>query len=587
MADRIPQEILSEIRARVSIVEVISAYVALRKAGRSYFGLCPFHSENTPSFSVQEEGGFFHCFGCGVGGNIFTFLTRVEGISFPEAVRRLAQKAGVALPHTTDPQAQERARLYRLNEIALTYFQRCLWGDVGKRARQYLTERGIRSDTAERFRLGFAPSWGAGLVRFLAERNGELDQAAALGLIGKGENGRYYDRFRYRLMFPITDIVGRVVGFGGRLLPAETQPAGVRDRALPKYLNSPDSVLYKKGTLLYGLYQAKEAMQRRGRAVIVEGYIDLLALVQCGYEETVAVLGTALGAEQLQSVRRFTQDVYIVFDGDEAGRRAATRAFPLCVEHALRGRGVFLPQGLDPDSFARTYGQAELTELIERAEPLEDFYFSRLAPPPGASAVQRAQAAKAALAVLASMTDVVARAALFTQIAQRFGLSEEELRRIAASDGLRLHGPVQDLGEPQSGSATAEIELIQLMLLDRALALRVAAEGVLSAFQRWQSLGAEIIAAWQQSAQIDLGAFLPLLPKPAADRVARISGATLQETPQEREQAFADCVARIRNTQKKLGREQLLRAIREAEQRGDEAELRRLLQRLREWDREE
>ncbi|MEW6300135.1 MAG: DNA primase [Thermodesulfobacteriota bacterium] len=590
MADRIPQEILSEIRARVSIVEVISTYVALRRAGRSYLGLCPFHSENTPSFSVQEEGGFFHCFGCGVGGNVFTFLTRIEGISFPEAVRRLAQRAGVPLPHKADPHARERARLYRLNEMAATYFQRCLRGDVGKLARQYLAERGIRSDTAERFRLGFAPPWGGGLVRFLSEHKGDLDQAATLGLIGKRENGRYYDRFRCRLMFPITDVVGRVVGFGGRLLPAEAQEAEARGRTLPKYLNSPDSVLYKKGTLLYGLSHAKEAMQRRGRAVIVEGYIDLLALVQCGYEETVAVLGTALGGEQLQAVRRFAQEVYIFFDGDEAGRRAATRAFPLCVENTLRGRGVFLPHGYDPDTFARTYGQAKLAELIEeRAEPLEDFYFSRLAPPPGATAFQRAQAAKEALAALTSMTDVVARGALFTQIAQRFGVGEEELRRVAAvPDGIRPHRAAQDPGESLSVSATAEIELIQLMLLDRTLALRAAADGVLSAFQHWQNLGAEIISAWRHSEHIDLGAFLPSLPKAVADRVARMyTGAAAEETRHEREQIFADCVAKLRNTRKKLGREQLLRAIREAERRGDEAELRRCLQRLREWDKEE
>lgn len=588
MADRIPQEILSEIRARVSIVEVISAYVALRKAGRSYVGLCPFHSENTPSFSVQEEGGFFHCFGCGVGGNIFTFLMRIEGISFPEAVRRLAQKAGVILSHPADPQAQERSRLYRLNDIASRYFQRCLWGEVGKLARQYLTQRGIHSDTAERFRLGFAPPWGAGLVRFLVEQQGDLEQAATLGLVGKREHGRYYDRFRARLMFPITDVVGRVVGFGGRLLPTATQTPGAHDRTPPKYLNSPDSVLYKKGTFLYGLSQAKEAMRRRERAVIVEGYIDLLALVQCGYEETVAVLGTALSAEQLQWVRRFAQDVFIFFDGDEAGRRAATRAFPLCVEHGLRGKGVFLPQGHDPDTFVRTYGPAQLTALLERAEPLADFYFSRLAPPPGATAWQRAQAAKEALAVLTVMTDVVARGALVTQIAQRFGVSEEELRRVAAmTEDRRPSRAAEEWREPPSVLAAAELELIQLMLLDRALALRAAAEGILSAFQHWGNLGSEIVAAWQNSAQIDLGTFLPLLPKPAADRVARLATSALEDTLHERERAFADCVAKIRATQKKLGREQLLRAIRTAEQRGDEAELRRCLQRLREWDREE
>src|SRR5262245_8583051 len=333
MAERIPDAILAEIRARISIAEFISAYVALRKAGRNYVGLCPFHSEHTPSFSVNDEGGFFHCFGCGVGGNVFTFLTRIENISFPEAVRRLAVKAGVSLPQAErDPQDQERARLYRLNDLAATYFQRCLWGNVGETARQYLEERGINREIAERFRLGFAPPGAEGLVRFLTYQKADIERAASLGLVGKRDNGQYYDKFRYRLMFPITDVVGRIVGFGGRLLPMTQSPANNgQQRTFPKYLNSPDSMLYKKGTLLYGLAQAKEAIQRRGRAVLVEGYIDLLALAQHGQTEAVAVLGTALGSEQLKLLRRFTTEVYMFFDGDEAGRSEERRVGKGCV----------------------------------------------------------------------------------------------------------------------------------------------------------------------------------------------------------------------------------------------------------------
>ena len=319
-----------------------------------------------------------------------------------------------------DPQAQDRARLHRLNDLAATYFQHCLWGKAGDLARRYLAERGLNQEVAERFRLGFAPSWNTGLARFLAAQQADLDKATSLGLVGKREGGRYYDKFRHRLMFPIADVVGRVIGFGGRLLPLPQGPPAAAGYVLPKYVNSPDSVLYKKGTVLYGLSQAKDVIQRRGRAVLVEGYLDLLSLVQHGQAETVAVLGTALGIEQLRLLRRFTSEVFIFFDGDEAGRRAATRAFPLCVEAELRGRGVFLPQGHDPDTFAREYGPVKLGALIDQAEPLEDFYFTRHAPPLGASAFERAQAAKNAMAVLRSMTDVVARGALLTQIAQRF-----------------------------------------------------------------------------------------------------------------------------------------------------------------------
>lgn len=587
MAERIPEATLAEIRARVSIVEVVSAHIALRKAGRNYTGLCPFHGEKTPSFSVNEEGGFYHCFGCGAGGNAFTFLSRMEGITFPEAVRRLAAKAGVALPQAErDPQAQERARLYRINDLAATYFQRCLWGNIGEVARHYLEERGLEKEIAERFRLGFAPPGNEGLVRFLTMQHAPLDKAASLGLIGKRDDGRFYDKFRHRLMFPITDIVGRIVGFGGRLLPmAQAQSvASGQTRTLPKYLNSPESEIYKKSTLLYGLSQAKDAMKKNGRAILVEGYIDLLALVQSGQEETVAVSGTALGAAQLKALHNFVPEVYLFFDGDEAGRNAATRAFPLCVEAELRGRGVFLPQGEDPDTFVRKYGKDTLRELIDRAEPLEDFYFARHAPPPGATAFQRAQAAREAMAILKSMTDVVARGALLTQIAQRFGVSEEELRRTATTQEPNrpagAKSPVTPVRrEPQTAFATAETELLQLMLVDRQAALYVAQEGIIPTFHQWAHLATEVVSAWQSSPTLDLGDFLGRLPKNMADRVTRMYAAASSDSETEaRRQMLLDCIAKIRHAQQRAERDRLRQELREAERSGNEEELRARLQ---------
>lgn len=591
MAERIPEDILADIRAHTSIVEVISAHVALRKAGRSYTGLCPFHGESTPSFSVNEEGGFFHCFGCGAGGNVFSFLTRIEGISFPEAVRRLAAKAGIALPQAAkDPQAQERARLLRLNDVAATYFQRCLWGNIGEMARRYLTERGVSRDIAERFRVGFAPSGREGLGRFLAAQRLELEKGVELGLLGKGEDGRFYDKFRHRLIFPISDVVGRIVGFGGRLLPvAQAAPAG-KSYHLPKYLNSPESVLYKKGTLLYGLSQAKEAIQQQGRAILVEGYLDLLALVQYGQNETVAVLGTALGVEQLKVLRRATGvgEVYIFFDGDDAGRRAAIRAFPLCIEAEMRGRGIFLPQGDDPDTYVRKHGAQALQQLIDQAEPLENFYFARHAPPPGASMTQRVQAVRGAMTILNAVTDVVVRGALLTQIAQRFAMNEEELRRLAATPESAKHAdvsPRQRQEERPSGQALIESELIQLMLLDRSAALCVAEEGVILAFQQWGALANAIVDAWRQSDQIDLSAFLDQVPKKMADQISHAYGrACGQEEEEARQRLLFDCIMKLRGTQRKSEKEKLLQELREAERRGDEAAVRLGLQRLRQGE---
>ena len=634
MAERIPEATLAEIRARTNIVEVISGYVGLSKSGRNYMGLCPFHGEKTPSFSVNEERGFFHCFGCNESGNAFTFLSKIDGLTFPEAVRYLAQRAGVALPDSRDPQAQERARLYRLNEMAAVYFQRCLAGNAGASARQYLTERGLQPDIVTQFRLGFAPPWSGGLVRFLSDQRADLSRAASLGLIGKRDSGGYYDKFRHRLMFPITDVVGQPVGFGGRILPQAERPQNVHNthngqppnnsptRPLPKYINSSDSLLYKKGTLLYGLAQAKTTIQSCSRVLVVEGYVDLLALVQHGHAEAVAVLGTALTAEQLKLVRRFTREVYFFFDGDEAGLRAASRSFPLCVEAEVRGWGVFLPEGEDPDSFVRTHGLAALDELIAQAEPLEDFYFRRHTPPAGASAFERSQAAREAMAVLKPMKDIVARGALLSQIAERFGVREEDLRLVDSapqeshassyressrqSSYRRLSDAAQRTSRPQpqrreardtAPQRTVETELMFLMLIDHRLALRAAAEDVIPAFQQWGSLAAEILAAWQptelqneqgqqnQHMQIDIGVFLERLPRGLADRVSRAYGQEVSaEESEQREQLFSDCLRRIQTTQRKSARERLQQEIREAEQRGDEAGVRLRLQQLQNWD---
>ncbi len=597
MADRIPEATLAEIRARLSIVDVVSGYVALSKSGRNYTGLCPFHAEKTPSFSVHEERGFFHCFGCQVSGSVFTFVSKIEGLTFPEAVRRLAKQAGVVLPASHDPQAQERVRLYRLNELASSYFQRCLASPIGGEARRYLAQRGLRPDVVAQFRLGFAPPGWDGLVRFLTKQQADLSHAVRLGLIGKQQRGGYYDRFRHRLIFPITDVVGQPVGFGGRLLPqAEQARQGSaphrRSRPLPKYINSSESAVYKKGTLVYGLAQAKTAIKSCERALIVEGYIDLLALAQHGHSETVAVLGTALTVNQLRQVRRFTREVSLFFDGDEAGRRAATRAYPLCLEAEVNGRGIFLPEGEDPDSFVRKHGRAALDDLIDRAESLQDFYLLRHSLPPGASAFQRAQAAQAALSEL-KPNDAMLRGALLTQIAQHFGVNEEELRRSAVgpnpSQTASRRPPLPQETQRRSRrpsvlspQAAVETELLYLMLIDRQLALRAAGEGVVGTFQHWQALAADIVAVWQEHDQIDIGTMLDKLPQELEGLAARVSRADVQpdEETDQREQLFADCVRRLQTTRRKSARGRLQQQLREAELRGDEETVRRSLQQL-------
>ena len=385
-------------------------------------------------------------------------------------------------------------------------------------------------------------------------------------------------------MFPITDVTGQPVGFGGRLLPDPQRDAG-RERPQPKYLNSPESALYKKGSLLYGLFQAKETIRETGRVLVVEGYTDLISLVQRGFDETVAVLGTALTLEQLRLLKRFSTDIYIFFDGDDAGRRAATRAFPLCIEAGLTGRGVFLPQGEDPDSFGQAHGREGLEELIGTASPLEEFYFTQHAPPPGASVFQRAQAAKEAVAVLSSMTDTMARGALLTQVAQRFGVSEEELRRRPAQTPQSAPRSSDQQMAGQAGSPTsAELGLIQLMLVDRQVVTHVCERNLIPAFQEWGEVAADIVQAWQQQvepspqagrASIDIGAFLDRLPKPVADHVSKMLG---EEESEEhtaiQEKMIKDYIERIQQVQHKSERDRVQREMREAELRGDDTGVR-------------
>jgi len=331
MAGKIPDETLQAIRERVSIVEVVSGYVTLKKAGRNHVGLCPFHGEKTASFNVNDERGLFHCFGCGAGGTVFTFVMRADHVDFVEAVEGLARRAGVTLPRRADSgDGEQRQELVRLNEFAQRCFREMLRSPAGSVARQYLDKRGVTAATIETYGLGFCPANGSGLSRALAAKPVAVQKAVEIGLLGRRGNGTTYDRFWGRVTFPIGDGSGRIVGFGGRTVGTEH----------PKYLNSPESVLFHKAHVLYGLYEGRQAIREAERIVIVEGYLDALALVEAGIGCAVASLGTALGPAQLRAARRFAQEVIIFFDGDHAGQEAAVRAFGVCAETGVGSRGL-------------------------------------------------------------------------------------------------------------------------------------------------------------------------------------------------------------------------------------------------------
>jgi len=392
----IREDAIREIRERASITDIVSDVVALKRRGRSATGLCPFHSEKTPSFTVSEERGFYHCFGCAEHGDVFSFVMKTQGVAFPDAVRAVAERFGLPVPTEAVGTRQRSEPLVAVNQTAAAFFRAQLAGPAGARCRAYLDERAITDAAIDRHGLGFAPGGGEVLVRHLRAGGASLEDAVTAGLLGRRTDGHLYDRFRDRLMFPITDLAGRVIAFGGRILPGTP----VTGDPPPKYLNSPESPIFKKGQTLYGLGLARDAIRARDRVVVVEGYLDVIAVAQAGLGEVVAPLGTALTVDQLRVLKRFTETIIACFDGDEAGRRAAARSFPLFIEAGLWGRGVFLPAGDDPDTFVRAHGAQALVTELEKAEPLVDAYVAGLAGPRLDAVGRRADAAKEIARVL-------------------------------------------------------------------------------------------------------------------------------------------------------------------------------------------
>jgi DNA primase catalytic core len=366
---RYDQGVLREIHARVDIANVIGEYVPLRKRGNDLVGLCPFHSEKTPSFHVHPDRGFFKCFGCGVGGDVITFVQKLENVAFGDAVRMLAAKAGVEL-EPENPRAararSEREAIYDANRLAAAFFARALQSTAGARARAYCEKRGFSAATIERFGLGYAPdSWDA-LVGDLRENGVELALAAKAGLLKAGQRG-FYDFYRDRLMVPTYATTGEVIAFGGRAL----------GDAEPKYLNTAGTPVYTKGQHLYALNVARRAAQTDRTLIVVEGYLDCIAMHQAGFENAVAALGTSFTPEQATELRKYAEYVYLCFDGDTAGNAAATKAVDVAskaIEHTGSAvRIVLLPPGEDPDSYLRQHGAAALRDLLERAKPAIEF----------------------------------------------------------------------------------------------------------------------------------------------------------------------------------------------------------------------
>lgn len=472
-------DFIAYVRDRCDIVGVVSEYVPLKKRGRNYWGCCPFHSEKTPSFSVAPEKGFFYCFGCRAGGNVFQFIMKMENLSFPEAVKFLAHKANIPIPERSktpveEAREKERQRLYEVLALAADFYHFCLTKmDFARPAAIYAAERGLTPAVIDAFNIGYAPAGWDRLVRALAKKGVEAQWLVRAGLAVARPHGHgFYDRFRHRLMFPIQDARGRVVGFGGRTL----------DGSQPKYLNSPETELFNKRRILYGLPQAITSIRRRNKAVVVEGYMDAVTAHGHGHDNVVASLGTAFTPEQARLLLRYTTDIAFAYDSDAAGQMATVRALAVARDLGARIWVVSIPDGKDPDEYIRKHGQKAFTGLVDAALSLTDYQIERALAGVDVTRLEgKVAVVSQVVPVLAALDNAVAVNGYVAKLADRLGVAEEaihaELRRYVVAkrkDKNVNYGKnitsLSAVGRAAlSAGEAAERQLIRLMLEDNSI----------------------------------------------------------------------------------------------------------------------
>ncbi len=423
---RIPDSKIEEIRNSVSIVDVISEYVQLRKRGKNYIGLCPFHSEKTPSFTVTEEKQIFHCFGCHAGGNVFKFLMDYKKISFIEAVQELAEQQGIEISYDDEgynEKQSEQEILFDINTEAARYFSNNLLNDPeGEIAREYFQKRNIKLQTLRSFGLGYALNGWENLVNYLKQKNIDLEKALHLGLIGRNNDGRVYDKLAGRIIFPIFSPNGRVVAFAGRKLKEEDTGG--------KYINSPETLIYIKGKVLYGLSHCKDEIRKLDKAIIVEGYMDLISLYQAGVKNVVAVSGTALTDDQAQLLSRYTKNVVLLFDADAAGINASMRSIEILLKQDFDVKIATLPKNEDPDSFVNKFGKEQFEEIIKRSENFLEYQTANYeAKGMFDDPTTTAEAIRDLVKPVALVDDELKRNLLLKNISKKFNLREKLLEK--------------------------------------------------------------------------------------------------------------------------------------------------------------
>lgn len=568
MSGQISDEKIDQVRERSDIVEVISRYVSLKGSGRNHLGLCPFHAEKTPSFSVNAQRQFFHCFGCGAGGDVFSFLMQAEGISFPDAVRRLAGQAGVdleerQLSESERVRLEQRERLFRINQLAADYFHQNLMSHAqAEGARNYMKERGYGRKTASDYLIGYALEGWSGLRDHLLRQDIAAEDARLLGLVREGKQGHGdYDMFRGRLIFPIFDLAGRIVAFAGRVL----------DDSKPKYINSPESLVYHKGTVLFGLYQARQAMRLSGDVLVVEGYFDQMALQRAGFPQVVATCGTALTVDHVQQLKRYVQRVVLVFDQDQAGRQATFKAMTVLQQEGVPAVALTLPGGEDPDSFVRRCGAEGFQRCLDAARPIMELFMEETLTEAGTGVELKVRAVERILERIAALKSELEQDLYLKELSRRSGIEVRLLQQKMARTGRReergaapappeppppQHEPPapdglavargarrRDAAPREVGVSRTEKILLRLLMQGSAMADRFIAGGGPELLENPEVAAlAELVLERSSASGCEIGELLPHASATQVEILNSLASCDPGEFNENPEQAVADCL---------------------------------------------
>ncbi len=581
---KIPQEVIDGILDRTDIVEVISGCIQLKKAGRNYKANCPFHNEKTPSFVVSPEKQIYHCFGCDAGGNAINFLMKYENIGFPEAVEVLAGRAGVQLPKYTKAAGQGpslAARLYEVNKMAAAFYQNLLRGENGRNALGYLEKRGIDTDTMSEFRIGYALNRWEELRKYCERKKIPAALLRKAGLTIPSEKGKGdYDRFRNRITFPIFNERGHIVAFGGRVM----------DDSLPKYINSPETEVYSKSNVLYGLNFSRRGIRERGCAVLVEGYMDVIIPFQHGVTNVVAASGTALTERQVSMLKKYTDTAVMVFDADQAGEAASLRGLDTLIAGGMKVRIAALPEGEDPDSFVRKNGREKFEDIVRAARGLFDYKLDLLVEKLGVRDV--GGIADEMLPTIRKVANAVVQSDHLKRLAERLGINETSLRqemgKVRPDYSRRVAAPSEAVLNTRA-YRSSEIHLLGLAISDKRMFDRIRGELGLDRFRDMNVKKViDIVSALFGNGEkrINPGKLLSRFENDARARAAVVRAIAKADISRDPEKVLTDCVSCVLKENRDEDLKDLTLRLKEAKESGNEAEMMELMKKISEINKE-